>query len=476
MKLSMRARLLRILATTAVNACVYAVAVTLRMALFEAGGGLFALALFLFTIILAHTAAKLLMGDSPAFISRVANTKPFRFMAFMLKIENGSSFSSSVLAWLIILIPMLTALLIYMEQGVLRALFEILPVVMAYIFSLKHARLASSQIMSNRTSYTGFFVIAICLEVPLIFDRLRSIRPWMFAVSYIFIFAYLIIKNQEDIDSNIFSKKHIERSILPKNLRKVNVLTVSIVFLVTLLLFNLKTVVITLLDWSTRFVFLIIRSIAWLMEQILPAGDLVTEGVGQAEQGFPELPAGSDSPIGTLIFNILKIIVLLYLAYKALFFFVKWVPSFLQKIAELIKRIFSLKMSGDEPEELDFVDETETIKPVSDTGVKKRAAKIAARGIKDLKHESNPVKRVRLMYSIILRMLPAIGVAPSRSDTTMDIINKVSMPYEVSEGLYPLTQIYNQVRYADKKPDGGMMTEADTYFVKVINMMGKTSL
>lgn len=476
MKPSMRVRILRILATTAVNACVYAASVTLRVALFTADGGLFSPMLFLCTMILANVAGMLFMADAPVFISRIFNTKLFRFLAFMLNIKNGSSFTSAVVAWMIILIPMITTFLIYMQQGVLRAMFEILPVMVAYIISLKHARLSSSLIMSKSTSYTGFFVLALCLEAPVIFDKLRYLRPWMFAAAYLFIFAYLIIKNQEDIDNNIYSKKHVEKSILPRNLRKVNAVTVSVVFLIILLFFNLKKVVITLLEWSTRVIFFIIRAIALLMEQLFPARELVTEGGGQAGSGLLEVLASPPSPFGNLVFNILMNFVILYLTYRALFFLAKWAPIFWRKIANFLKRIFLIEKAGDIAEESDFVDETETIKPVSDVGMKRKAAKNAIRGIKDLKHEKDPVKKIRLMYSIILHMLPSIGVTPGRSDTTMEIIDKVSIIDTVSEELCPFTELYNQVRYADKKPNEGMMTEADTYFVKVTRRMGKTSL
>lgn len=476
MKSSMRVRLLWILATTAVNACVYAAAVTLRVVLFTVDGGLFSLFLFLFTVILANVAVMMFMADAPVFISRVVNTKPFRFLAFMLNIKNESSFTSAAVAWMIILIPMTATFLIYMQQDVLRAMFEIFPVMVAYIISLKHAKLPSFLIMSKNTLYTGFFVLALCLEAPVILDRLSYLRPWMFAAAYLFIYAYLIIKNQEDIESNIYSKKHVEKSILPKNLRKVNAVTISVVFLIILLFFNLKKVVITLLDWSARVIFLIIRAIALLMERLFPAKELVTEGGGQAESGFPEIAASPPSPFGNLVVNILINFVVLYLTYKALFYLAKWVPIFWRKIADFFKRIFLIKRAGDIAEESDFVDETETIKPVSDTGVKRKVAKNAVRGVKDLKRERDPAKKIRLMYSIILRMLPAIGVTPGRSDTTMEIINKVIMMDAVSEELCPFTEVYNQVRYGDKKPDGDMMTDAQTHFGKVVNVMGKTSL
>ncbi len=468
MKPGVRLILLRILATAAVNAVVYAGTVTLRTALFGIDGGLFSLMLFVSTIILAHIAAGIFMGDTPAFVSRFANTRFARFLTFMLNIRDGADFMSSATAWTIILLPMLFIILNYMNEGILRALFELLPVMVAYIISLKHSTLASSRIMSNTTAYTGFFMLALCLEIPLFINRLSYLRIWMFAVTYLFIFAYLIIKNQEDIESNIYNKKHIEKSILPKNLRKLNAITICVIFLVILLLFNLKTVVIALLDWSARFIFLIISGIAWLIEQVFPAGELITEGGGYAEPGFPELIPAPPSPVANLIFNILKNFILLYLVYKILFYLAKKIPVIFRKIAGLIKRIFMLKRSEGAADESDFIDETETIRPVSESGVKRKAARNAVKGIKDARREKDPVKRVRLMYSIILHMLPAIGVNPDRSDTTLQIISKTFVSQAVSDELSHLTEVYNRVRYAGERPDQERLSQAEEHFNRTI--------
>ncbi len=473
MKSGVRVILLRILATAAVNSVVYASAVTLRTALFGTDGGILPLMVFVSTIIMAYIAAGIFMCHTPAFVSRFANTRFARFITFMLNIREGADFMSSAVAWTIILLPMLFIVLNYMDEGILRVLFELLPVMIAYIISLKHTMLTYSQIMRNTTAYTGFFVLALCLEMPLIINRLSYLRIWMFVATYFFIFAYLILKNQEDIESNIYNNKHIEKSILPKNLRKLNVITICVIFLVILLLFNLKTVVIVLLDWSARFIFLIISGFAWLVGQLFPAGELITEGAGYAEPGLPELISAPPSPVTNLVFNILKNFILLYLVYKILFYLAKKIPVLCRKIAGLIRRFFTLKMSGNTAEESDYIDETETIRPVSDSGLKKKAVRNTAKGVRDARREKDPVKRVRLMYSIILRMLPAIGVNPERSDTTLEIIRKTFLSQEVSAELSQLTEVYNQVRYGGEMPDQQRLAKAEGHFDKAVEVIKK---
>jgi len=341
------------------------------------------------------------------------------------------------------------------------------------VISLRHAMMSSTLIMSNTTVYTGFVMLAFCLEAPLFVDRLGYLRIWMFAAAYLFIFAYLILKNEEDIESNIYDKKHIEKSILPKNLRKINTITVCFIFLSILLLFNLKTVVITLLDWSARFIFLVIGGVAWLMERLFPAGELLIEGSGQAEPGFPELIPGPPAPVTNLILNILKNFMLLYLAYRILLKLVKQVPALCRKIAGLLKRIFMLKKSEGTAEESDFIDETEWIGLVSESVVKRKAARKAIKGIRDARREKDPVKRVRLMYSIILRMLPAIGVNPDRSDTTLEIIRKTFASQALSTELSRFTEVYNRVRYGDERPDQERLAQAEEHFDRAVEAIKK---
>jgi len=464
---------LRILVTAAVNACVYAVAVTLRTLLFVEDGGLCALLIFIFTLVAANAAALLFLRGVPGFVSGFANTKIARFLTFMLNIKNGASFTSSAAAWMLVLMPMSMAFLIYRQHGVLRALFELLPVTAVYVISLKHAALPPTRIMSNPAAYAGFIMLAICLEIPLFINRLSYLRVWVFAAAYLFIFAYLVIKNEEDIESNIYNKKHVEKSILPKNLRKLNTITVCAIFLFILLLFNLKKVVITLLDWSARFIFLVIGWIVWLMERLFPAGEFLTEGAGQAKPELPELISGPPSPVANLIYNILKNFLLLYLAYRILLKIVKWVPALYRKIAGLIKRIFMLNKSEGMVEESDFIDETERIRPVSESGVKRKAARNAIKGVRDAKRERDPVKRIRLMYSIILRMLPSIGVNPGRSDTTLEIIKKTFASQTLSAELSRFTEVYNRVRYGGERPDQERLGQAEGHFDRAVEAIKK---
>ncbi len=472
MKAGARVIILRILATVAVNAYVYAGAVTLRTVLFGTDGGFVSLTLFASALILAHAAAAIFVRKPPGFIGGLTNLKPAKFLAFMLRINDLTEFISLSVAWLIMLLPVLFTLFTYGRGSILRALFELLPILLAYIISLKHARLSASQIMSKAAVYTGFFILAVCLELPLIFDKLLYLRPGLFAVTLLFIFAYLIVKNQEDIDSNIYSKKHIEKSILPKNLRSFNALTVCIIFLIILLLFNFKKVVITIINLLADFVAFIVALLMMFLEWIAPEQEPILQGGMPGASELPEMAAQPGSPIANFIFNVLGHFIVLYLGYRLLLFIIRKIPVLYGKAAQLIKKLFSLQKKQATVEESDFIDETETVKPVYE-GVKRRTSRRMRRGRGDLRRIKDPVQKIRMMYSIILGMLPVIGVSLDKSDTTMEIIKKTASD-DVLKELYPFTRVYNKVRYREERPDDKTLADAQNHFDKAVEVIKRT--
>jgi len=476
MKTAITARLLRIISTIAVNICAYAAAVTLRVVLFGTDGSLQALGVIIFTMIMANMAAKLFIKRIPGFITGFVNFKPVKFLIFMLNIRNASSFISSLLAWTGGLLPLAATFFLYGRYNVLRFLFELVPIMIAYSISLKHSGLSAYQIMSSRTVCTSFIILALCLEVPLFCGRLGYLRGWMFAAAYFFMFVFLIVKNQEDIDVNIYNKKHIEKSILPGNIRRVNAAIVCVVFVAILLMFNLKKIVITLVRWSVIAIVAIAWGISWLMTQILQARGTIMEGGMPEQTAFLEPVAESPSLLGKIIFYVLTVVIMLYLFYRLLLYSVKWFPVFFRKIARLVRKIFAVQNLRETADESDFQDEIETVRPVPGARVKKKALNDASAGIRALRREKDPIKRVRLMYSILLRMLPTVGINPEHSDTTLEIVRKASAEEEVCKELVPFTDIYNRVRYGGRGLEQEETGKAEDHFARACRRMGKSFL
>lgn len=474
MKLLDRYSLLKILALTAVYAFVYSAAVMLRTAVFKEDGGIFALLMF---------AVVCLSGQLSGWLFYEKSLKPAKensprltssvFLMQHLKISRR--FIAGGAAWSIMLLPALAAYMAYNRYGIFRSLFETVFSMIAYTVSLKQSKLDFTRIFKKSTVYAGFIILAACLEAPCFIKSLLYLRPWVFAASYLFIFAFLIIKNQEDIDSNIFNKKHIERSILPKNLRRFNLASVCILFLVVLLFFNFKAFVINVIEFMAILTARIIGIILWLIIQLYPQseGDMQMSGAAAQQLDMLKNQPEIIYPFRNLIYNTLQNFVVLYALYRLLVILARKAPGFIKKAAEWIRKILSIENGEKNIESIEYIDETEIVKPAQKHIVS--AKKGIRRSRRNLSKISDPVKMIRQMYSAILHILPSVGVYPEKSDTTLEIVRKAAGAGEYSgivDGcLAPFTEIYNVVRYSEKLPDSNMMLNAGEYYRKLVKKL-----
>ncbi|HEX2944712.1 MAG TPA: DUF4129 domain-containing protein [Clostridia bacterium] len=475
MKLVRRSVILRILAVVGVNLYICAGFFTLRASLFGTYGGLIPLLLFFAAGVSGFAAGRMLLGRMPAFLSAVSGLRAVKFITFMLNVKNRERFIAAFSAWIIVLLPLAVSIGLYGGSGPLRVLFELVPVTAAYIAALKQSRLGASQIMSNASVYSGFFILVLSLELANIsqnfFSDISYLKPWLFGVSYFFIFAFLVVRNQEDIDTNIFEKKHIEKSILPKNLRSFNTIAVCVVFVLIILLFNLKAVIMAIMQLIGNLAVLVMKFILWVVGKLFSESGVEQDNgapSGGALFGFGIQPV---SPVGNLIFNIVRNFTLYYIVYRVVLAIIRIVPKVSRKLAELLKKLFSLER-GDKSDTIsDFVDETETVIPERKqkhaVGFNRSFSPVR----KDLRRIKDPAMKVRYMFSIILKMLPAAGVQPDRSDTPAELVGKAGMPQSIAEGLSPFAAIYNQVRYGEKVPDRDMLDNAELNFNKAVDAM-----
>jgi hypothetical protein len=465
--------LLKILATAAVAAVIYAVAVTVRTAVFDVDGGLTSAACFVMTMFLGYWAGGVFLSRIPIFVIKASVSKFVRFTSFMLNQRNAAYSSSAFVAWALMLIPVLATFFISIQQGIFRAVFEVLVAILVYVMALKHSQFNFSQIMTNHIAYTGFIILAICLEVLSFFNKIAYLKPLLFAFSYFFILAYLLIKNQEDIDSNIFDKKHIEKSILPRNLRRFNSLWVCVLFLTVILLFNLKPLIIFLLQLFVKISVYIVAAFLWLIGHILPQSSTTQQSGSAAESDLFGTGTELIQPLRNLISNVLRNAILLYVLYRLMLLFKKWIPGLVLKAFNLIKKLFAVKKGGNILETSDYSDETETVKPIRDSEQKRYLKKKMRKSRRTLGRISDPVEKVRYMYALILTMLPMLGVRAEQSDTTADILKKTAMAADITDDLSPLTGIYNQVRYGEKIPDGNALATAEDHFGKAVEVIGQ---
>jgi hypothetical protein len=461
-KRNIRIMLLRILSVLAVNAFIYAGFSMLRASIFQDDGGAAAIVLYAAVVCFAHVLGVLFASANPKIFNRTVQTKSFRFLAFMLNIRDSERFISSSAVWGLIIIPLASALIIYGRHGLTRSFFELLPAAAAYIISLKQSRLAPAQIMSTISLFTGMTIMVICLELPYLVSRLAYLRPIYFAVSYFLIFAFLIVKNQEDIERQIFRKKHIDKSVLPRDLRRFNALSTCFIFILTMLLFNLKTVVMHLMEIAKQIVQLVYILFMWLLDKIMTDQTSAGEPL---QNNTNILPAQRPMPFFNLVINVLMYFVILYAAYKLLFAIGIRAPKAISRILDMLRKLFRINSGNAATEESDFVDTTEIVLPdMRNTVNKTKKKKVRA---KKLGQITDPVEKVRLMYGNILGLLPLFGVKPDHCDTTAQILAKAAGSPQVREGLSGFTAIYDRLRYGEMVPDKDTLAKAEKYYSNI---------
>ncbi len=472
MKEAFRVRLLKLLALLAVNIFIYSAAVVLRTVFFKDDGGAGAIALYAAFLLAGVLLARLLQNEELPVYDKITGIAAVKMFMFTFNITEKKRFVASVFIYISLLLPALTAYLIYGRKGILRAAFEIILALLPYLSSVKHRYSGFSRIMDNKKGIAGFVTLAVTIELAALSGPAVHLRPYLYVFAYIYMLIFLILKNQEDIDDNIYDKKHIEKSILPRNLRSFNVLAVVVLFSAILLLTNLKSAVLWLMDIAGKIAVLLITLLVWLSTVIFPAGQAPEEGgIQPSAQILLPYAGGSAHPVSEFIFNVLKYFVLLYLSYRLVFFLIRRLPSIAGRLAGLLRRLLSWDRDARSGGESDYDDETEIIKPEKESGRRHRMKKLLRNAGRELKTLSDPVERIRFMYASILEMLGIYGITTEKSDTTLDILKKALAIQRMEKPLYRVTAVYNGVRYGSRIPGPDTLSETELLYREITSLL-----
>ena len=458
---SFRTALLRLLSSLAVNIYIYALVTAIRTILFYDDGGAASVLVYTCGFLTAYLSGCLLAGRSTYIAGKLSRTKVFRFIAYALGIRRMDQAIASLAAWLVIIVPAALPFAIFRGDGILRPLLESAATCCAYIVSFMHTRMEPADIIGGGGFYAGLLILGGCLELHYMADVITYLRPWFFRALYFLIFVYLVVRNQDDIDDNIYDKKYVEKSILPKNLRRVNTVSAIFIFLVLMFLSNFKTVVSGLVRLAGRFVRTIIIAVVSLLEKITPdtGGD---SGMSGPEELAPQFGEAPPSPYLDLVFNILKYFIVLYLSYKLVCLIISKIPAIVTALAKLLRKLFRIRTDKQDYEGSDYIDEAEIVLPERAERDGRRARKSKRRTARQLRKIKDPVERVRYMYGLILDTLPLRGIKPLPSDTTAEILAKAGG----TDGLHPFTAIYDHVRYGGMVPDKETLAKAEAHYEK----------
>lgn len=456
-----RTVLLCLLSSLAVHMYLYACITLIRAILLYDDGGIMSAVIYACSAVSAWLAGTLLIGRSFYYSRKLSRVKLFRFIAFSLGISDMDKAISELTAWLVMIVPAAAPFVIFRDYGTSKPLFESAAAVCAYIVALKHTQKMPARIISGGRFCVGLIILAVCLELPYFVDEVSYLRPWFFGALYFLILIYLLVRNQKDIDENIYDKKFVEKSVLPKNIRRFNTVLITLVYLSILLLSNFREVLSRLIGLVWELICIIGSAILWLIEQIGPDGEQI-EPPGMEESMSPVMSA-PPSPYLNLIFNILKYFIAFYLMYRLVPAIIRGIPVIAAKLAALFKDIFRINKEKGAYVESDYVDVTETVLPDRRDKVARRVRRRKRRAARYLRRITDPVERIRYMYGLILDMLPVRGIKPAASDTTAEILAKAAGEEDL-DGLHPFTVIYDQVRYGGTVPDYKTLGKAEEHY------------
>lgn len=471
MRESFRLNFLSFSAILALNLFILPVVLLLRVLIFGNSGGLAAVILYFAILSAGFIAARLVLKEDAAYFETAAHWPLLRLLLYFFNVKEKGRLVSNMAGFLSVILPVAAAAALYGGKGIPRLAFEIFFLILPYWISIKNANKIYSDIFANQIALFGFFITAAAIIASNYLQEANHLKWYFYTILYIYILIYLVLRNQEDIDSNIYSKKYIQKSILPKNMRGFNLIAVLGLYGAILLFFNLKAVVLALLGVGAKIIGYVALGVLWVMQHIFPAE-------GSSRLNTPQTPAdfgffgGSEEalhPFLNLLSNTIKAFILLYVLYKLLPFLMKKAAALIRKLAELLKRTYGRRLSTSDTNEYD--DETETIKP--DKEIKKqRSLRKSIDGARlDLGKITDPVERIRRMYGILLKMLEANGIVLERSDTTSDIFRKSSRIDRLPEPFLPVTNLYNEVRYGEGVPDNASLSSYEIKYNEISSII-----
>lgn len=473
MREAFRIGLLRFLALLALNIFIYSAFTVIRSIIFGDDGGAVAIILYSAVILTGSLMLKLLKNDEHQVYKNIAEIPAVKMLAFTFNITEKTRFIASLAIYASLVLPVVETYIVFGNKGLLRTIFEILVTLLPYLILIRHRYSSFSRILHNSISTTGFLILAAAIELSILIGRIMQLKPYLFAAGYVYMFLFLIIKNQEDIDDNIYDRKHIEKSILPRNMRSFNTLAIVVLYSVILILFNLKPVVLWLINLVGRITILFAGFLLWLSSLIFPNNpNQPGENSQQPGLGFT---GGGDNmvhPISNFMFNVVMYFTLLYLAYRLVFFLYRRIPSIVGRIIKILGRLFSWDRNKDSHQLLDYDDETEIIKPQKERDRRNTLKTLIKNAGRNLNTITDPVERVRYIYATVLGLLGANGIQTERSDTTLDILRKARDIQGIEKPLNEVTEVYNGVRYGSRIPGKDELSETEARYLETVKIIG----
>lgn len=444
---NLRSIALKIIAVTGIFCFLYPLLLMLRMLIFTENGGGWA-GLYNYCLVLGgFICSLLLIGDRKGKVP-------------VLK------------AALTVLIPVALSIVLYRESGSGRGVYEVFIGILLYFTGFRAFYVPPASLLSGKKVWLGAGVLFACLIVSFYFKQLAAARPYVLFFTYGFLGMVLLVSNQTGIDE-AFIKRHIDRANIPGNMRKYNTSLVVWLYVVIVILINVKAIVKAMAAFLHWLVIQIANCAAWLFL-------LLSRLFRQSESGAPpggqnSLPdMGADTQRGILPV-ILTILIGLLAAYL-LYVLGKRLPSALRALRDKLKTLFDrvagylgnlLKVYGDGAEEVDdYEDDVQTVK-VGDALQEKQLKRQLGRMRRGLRGITDPVQKVRYIYGMLLQGLKERDVDVRKSDTAGEVLRKVKSVQGAEQPFAGITTIYEEVKYGGEIPEAVKVESVEAEFKKM---------
>jgi hypothetical protein len=437
--------IMRIVALIVTFSFMYPVTILLRNILFGNDGGyLFILLLSVYTAV-GFTAGSMVAGERKTIFDNIY---------FLLAL---------------ILIPVVVTAFACIGSGLWRVVFEEVCLGFFYVTALRTGVKSMDTILEMRRVYTGAVFILSSLMISRYLESCMYLMNRTIVFSCVFVVLSMLYKNQEALDINLLSRKCEDKASLPHRIRSFNVISVLSMTAIVFLLFYFKGIMVFLLETAGKILGFLIMVFFKIMALLMPGG---TEGGAQhGEMQKPELPVDESkgSPILDIIFKLLFLIIAIYLLYRIAPVMFRKLKALMEKVFDIIKRLFALGKSDAKKDIEEYIDEIEILKPtekLKNGNIKKRKTSRSLRGLKKI---SDPVKRIRYMYALLLDMLNAKRQLIKPEFTVREICREVSPLMNSEEAMKDFTRIYENVRYGDRVPGSSEIYTAEQNFKNIIS-------
>jgi len=370
-------------------------------------------------------------------------------------------------------------------KALIAVILAVLPAIVTYTFFRNNLYHAAFEVLfayafflvGMRTYYAEYSAIisVVIIEGGLFFIAAAFVLNYwgglnldkvIIVYAYVFVTLALILRNQANID-RVFLKMNRKLAGVTKNLRRFNIISVFLLLIITVLLFNFKVLLKMLFEAIGIASITVITTIGKFLATLTFQLKDVKEGTPDATP-TPVVESTKGTSLVEIVMYTIVAIVLLYLLYQLLKKIWPSIKKLFALIAQLIHKFFNKNEEAD-AESDDFKDEIEQIR--AEVGeVKKHEVKTKAlkRNIKSLRKISNPAEKVRFLYLLVLDAIVKKQVEINKSDTTGEIYIKVRDNIIIDDSFYEMTNDYNNVRYGDGMPSNEQILSFESRCIKTI--------